>query len=63
MIVIEPYFKFIAEPDSDAMLKRLEQIGRVCYKSEDKIAEDSAIGFIYSIMKNGHESVIEHESV
>lgn len=46
-----------------SMLKRIEKAGRTCYKSEDKITEDSAIKFIQSIIKNGHHSVIEHESV
>ena len=41
-------------------LKRIEEIGRVCYKSESKIKEDSAEGFVRGIIKRGHESVIEH---
>jgi thymidylate synthase (FAD) len=38
----------------------LERIGRVCYKSEDKITEDSAAKFIKSIVARNHLSVIEH---
>lgn len=38
----------------------LERIGRVCYKSEDKITEDSAAKFIKSIVAHNHLSVIEH---
>ena len=38
----------------------LEEIGRVCYKSEDKITQDSAQKFIKTIIDNGHHSVIEH---
>lgn len=34
--------------------------GRVCYKSEAKITENSAIPFCNNILKSGHESVIEH---
>lgn len=38
----------------------LERIGRVCYKSEDKITEDSAAKFIKGIVTRNHLSVIEH---
>ena len=47
----------------EAALKRIEQIGRVCYKSEDKITEDSAERFVRMLIKRGHESVLEHISV
>ncbi len=45
------------------MLKNLELIGRVCYKSEERITEDSYRAFLSRIIKSGHESVIEHEKV
>jgi thymidylate synthase (FAD) len=45
------------------ILKTIESIGRICYKSENKITEDSDIAFAKKIIKNGHESVIEHISV
>jgi len=40
--------------------EHVEQAGRTCYKSEDKITTDSAIAFVKMIMSRGHESVIEH---
>jgi len=45
------------------LLSLIEKAGRTCYKSEDKITEDSASRFLDSIMKKGHLSVIEHFSV
>jgi thymidylate synthase (FAD) len=42
--------------------KTIERAGRVCYRSEDKITEDSAKKFVEMIVGNGHESVIEHAS-
>ncbi len=63
MKIIKPAFKFLEEFDGLAMLKRLERAGRVCYKSEDKISADSAEIFIGSIIKRGHESVLEHEKI
>lgn len=46
--------------NQEDILKRIELIGRVCYKSEDKITEDSAEKFVKMLIKNGHESVLEH---
>ena len=63
MKIIEPHFYFAEQPNGEALLKRLEKAGRVCYKSEDKITEDSAKQFISSIIKRGHESVVEHEKI
>lgn len=41
----------------------IELAGRTCYKSEDKITEDSASGFIERIKNFKHESVLEHGSI
>ncbi len=41
-------------------LKTIELAGRTCYKSEDKITEDSASNFVKMILNNGHLSVLEH---
>ncbi len=41
-------------------LKLLEKAGRTCYKSEDKINDESAELFIKKIVEMGHESVLEH---
>ena len=43
-------------------LKQLERVGRVCYKSEDRITEDgeSAKKFVRMLIQNGHEAMIEH---
>ncbi len=63
MKVIQPSIEILDEINGDELLKRIELIGRVCYKSEDKITTDSAKVFVANILKNGHESVIEHEKV
>lgn len=63
MRVISPSVEIIDKIDSNRILKKIEKIGRVCYKSEDKITEESAKTFIANILKSGHESVIEHESI
>ncbi len=63
MNVIKPSIEIIDMKDYDEMIRKIEKIGRVCYKSEGKITEESAERFIRNILNRGHESVIEHESV
>lgn len=62
MKLIKPYFE-IEEIDGIKVLKNLEKAGRTCYKSEDKITEDSAVKFVAGIIKRGHETILEHEKV
>jgi thymidylate synthase (FAD) len=58
MIVIKPSVSLEwITPDP---LKAIERAGRTCYKSEDKITEDSAEKFYKMIYQKGHESVVEH---
>lgn len=63
MKIIEPGFEIVDLLDGNEMLKRIERAGRVCYKSEAGITNDSAIRFVKNIIRSGHESVIEHEKV
>lgn len=37
----------------------IEKVGRTCYKSEDKITDDSATKFVASLVKSGHHAMIE----
>ena len=60
MKIIEQNVEFVNEPDWNLVLKHLEICGRICYKSEQKILENSASGFIKKIISRGHESVLEH---
>ena len=43
--------------------KDIERAGRTCYKSENKITENSAKEFVDRIIKLGHGSVLEHGTV
>ena len=63
MKIIEPSVELIGEVDGEKIMKHIELAGRVCYKSESRISEDSAEKFIANIIKSGHESVIEHVSL
>ena len=63
MKIIEPSVRLEDKIDGTEIIKKIEKIGRVCYKSENNITEDSAERFIQNIIKSGHESVLEHVSI
>lgn len=60
MIFRNPEVEIITEENP---LKRVEIAGRVCYKSEGKITEDSAIAFVMKLIKRGHLSPLEHARI
>lgn len=63
MRIIEPYAEILLAPNGETVLKHLELCGRVSYKSEDKITENSAAEFLSKRIAQGHESVLEHIAV
>ncbi len=64
MRIIEAGFTILPTPHTRAeILKHIERCGRVCYKSEDKITEDSAKKFVAGIIRRGHDAVLEHGSL
>jgi thymidylate synthase (FAD) len=60
MKIIDAKVEIIDKLDGLEMLKKIELIGRTCYKSEDKITDDSCKQFVKNIIARGHESVLEH---
>jgi len=62
MKIIKAGYEIETELNGEEILKHIEKCGRTCYKSEDKITEDSAKRMIEMLIKNGHESVLEHFS-
>ncbi|HPY81502.1 MAG TPA: FAD-dependent thymidylate synthase [Bacteroidales bacterium] len=58
MKIIEQTHQIIQKPNNPIQL--IEQAGRTCYKSEDKITDDSAEIFAKKLVKLKHESVFEH---
>lgn len=63
MKIIKPKFQIITPIDPQQILKTVEAVGRTCYKSEDKITDDSCEKFVAGIIKRGHEAVIEHYNI
>lgn len=63
MKVISASFVIEDTVDGEKILKNIERCGRVCYKTEGNITNESAKIFVKKIIESGHESVIEHEKV
>lgn len=59
MQIVSPSYQILHDLDQQSLAVRIEQCGRLCYKSEDRISEDSAPPFIRRILKYGHNSVAE----
>lgn len=60
MKIVEAGFKIINSEVFKGMLQQIEKIGRVCYKREELITEESAPKFVEMLIKRGHEAMIEH---
>ena len=63
MKIIKPSYEIMDPIDGQAILKKLELIGRVSHKSEDRITETSAAPFVKKIIELHDESVLEHVSI
>jgi thymidylate synthase ThyX len=62
MKIINAGYEILSEINGNKILKDIEHVGRVCYKSEDRISEESASKFIKMLIDRGHEAMIEHYS-
>ena len=51
------------QPGLDGVYKQIELAGRTCYKSEDKITEDSAKAFVDRMIGSKHGAMLEHGTV
>lgn len=51
------------EEGLDGIYKSIERAGRICYKSSDKITEDSAKLFVDKMINLKHYSMLEHGTV
>ena len=64
MKLIKPNLEILEQQSGlDGIYKQIELAGRVCYKSEDKITEDSAKAFVNRMIKSGHGAMLEHGTV
>ena len=62
MKIVNSSHEIWERPGTDELdiLRFIEKVGRVCYKSEDKITDDSAEKFVSHIIKRNHGAVVEH---
>ena len=51
------------EEGLQGIYKQIERCARTCYKSEDKITEDSAKGFVDRMIESHHTAMLEHGTV
>lgn len=64
MRIIKPSFEIWNQEEGlEGVYKQIERAGRVCYKSEDKITEDSAKEFVERMIKSSHGAMLEHGTV
>ena len=64
MKLIEPSVtQIIQKPGLIGIFQQIERAGRLCYKSEDKITEDSAEKFVNMLIEKKHYAMLEHGTV
>ena len=65
MKIINPGVEYIPQNNNTliGIYKQIEKAGRTCYKSEDKITEDSAEAFVHRMIESNHTAMLEHGTV
>jgi thymidylate synthase (FAD) len=64
MLIVKPKVEIIdQEPGLFGIYKQIEFAGRICYKSHDKITDDSAEKFVSRMINSNHGAVLEHGTV
>ena len=62
MKIIKAGYEILDEINEKEVMKKIEKIARVCYKSENAINDKSAEKIIKSLIKNKHDAMLEHYS-
>lgn len=63
MQVIKAGYEIMDPINGEEVLKKIEKVARVCYKSEDKIGEGTAERMVRALIKGGHLAMLEHGQV
>lgn len=64
MKLIESKAELVLQQEGlEGVYRQIEFCGRTCYKSEDKITEDSAKGFAERMIKSNHTAMLEQGTV
>lgn len=62
MKIIKAGYEILDGINEKEVMKKIEKIARVCYKSENAINDRSAEKIIKSLIKNKHDAMLEHYS-
>ena len=64
MKLVKPSYEILEQPSGiDGIYKQIEIAGRTCYRSYDKITEDSAKKFVDMLTARGHTAMLEHGTI
>ena len=62
MQIVDAGYEILDPLNGEEILKKIEQVARVCYKSEDKIGAGTAEKKVRALVKSKHEAMLEHFS-
>ncbi len=62
MKIIKPSIEII-DFDAEKILRNIEKAGRTCYKSEDRITDESAKAFVKMLLKRNHTAMVEFGNI
>lgn len=62
MQIIKAGYEILDPLNGEEILKKIERVARVCYKSEEKIGEGTAEKMVRALVKSKHEAMLEHFS-
>ena len=63
MIIVDQYHAIVDDINKDKIYSKLEKAARTCYKSEHKIDTSRTESFLQTLIRYGHESVLEHVNI
>ena len=58
MKIIDAGYEILDTLNGEEILKKIERVARVCYKSEDKITEGSAEKMVRALVKSEHFAML-----
>lgn len=62
MKIVKAGYQILDDLNGEDILKKVERVARVCYKSENKVGENTAEKLVAALIKSGHEAMLEHYS-
>lgn len=62
MQIVSAGYEILDNLNGEEILKKIERVARICYKSEDKICKGSAEKMVRALVKSKHEAMLEHFS-